>query len=90
MNHFQEEKEETREVLWIPSDPCKCSTYQGTDRFMEREAHAAAEQGKHQLLTLLWRQKSKYILIQNKGVSFLPLINHANKKRILVKCHISL
>lgn len=85
MNHCQEDKGETCEVLWIPSDPCTCNTYQGTDRFMEREAHAAAEQGKHQLLTLLWRPKSRYILIQNKGVSFLPLINHANKKTILVK-----
>lgn len=90
MNTFQKDKGETCEVLWIPSDSCTCSTYQGTDRFMEWEAHAAAEQGKYQLLTLLWKPKSKYILIQNRGVSFLPLINHTNKKRILKKWHISL
>lgn len=66
MNIFQEDKGETCAALWIPSDPCTCSTYQGTDRFMEWEAHTAAEQGKHQLFTLLWKPESKYILIQNK------------------------
>lgn len=40
-------------ILWIPSDPCVCNTYQGADGFMEWEAHTTAEQGKHQLFTLL-------------------------------------
>lgn len=76
MNIFQEDKGET-EVLWISSDPSTFSTYQGTDRFMEWEAHTAAEQGKHQLFTLLWKPKSKHILIQNRGVSFLSLANQS-------------